>query len=225
LHNLQLQVSTGQIKEHGSSASNNKSDSGFEQIISANNTATFIEDQSSLFSDTATTDNLFVQASSSDFSASITKQILESIHNPSSQQSGTQQITIRLNPPELGKVFIKFEEQENQITGLLEVSKAQTRYEVEQRLPHIIQNLADSGIQVKRLEVTLTAQSEQQSYRDESLQDGTFQEHHEFSQENNPDNLGTIGTNELVIGVNSNSYQDDLEPQMQITDNSINILI
>jgi flagellar hook-length control protein FliK len=225
LHNPQLKVSTGQIKGRGSSASNNNPDSGFEQILSGNNAATYIKEQSSAFLDTLTTDNLSAQASPSDVSASITKQILESLNSPSSQQSGTQQITIRLNPPELGRVFIKFEEQENQITGLLEVSKAQTRYEVEQTLPHIIQNLADSGIQVKRLEVALTDQGEQQLYRDESLQDGTFQQHHEFSQEGNPDNPGTIGTNEPVISRNSDDYQDSLETDIQITDNSINVLI
>ena len=225
LHNPQLKVSAGQIKDRGSSASNNNPDSGFEQILSGNNAATYIAEQSSAFPDTITTDNLPAQTSPSDVSASITKQILESINSPSSQQSGTQQITIRLNPPELGKVFIKFEEQENQITGLLQVSKAQTRYEVEQALPHIIQNLADCGIQVKRLEVTLTNQGEQQPYRDESLQDGIFQQHHEFSQEGNPDNPGTIGTNEPVISRNNDNYQEGLETDIHITDNSINILI
>ena len=225
LHNPKLQISTGQIKEHGSLASNNKSDSGFEQIISANNPTTSLEEQSSYLPDSVTTDNLPTQASPSDVSASITKQILESIQSSSSQQSGTEQITIRLNPPELGKVFIKFEEQENQITGLLEVSKAQTRYEVEQRLPQIIQNLADSGIQVKKLEVTLTDQGEQQLYKDESLQDGTFQQYHEFSQGSDSDDPDFRGTDAPVIGVNSTSYQDGLEPQMQITDTSINILI
>jgi hypothetical protein len=208
LHNPQLQVSTGQIKGRGNSASNNNSDSGFEQILSGNNTATYFEKQSSPFPDTVMTDNQPTQASPSDVSASITKQILESIHSPSYQQSGTQQITIRLNPPELGKVFIKFEEQENQIIGLLEVSKAQTRYEVEQRL-----------------EVALTDQGEQQPYRDESLQDGTFQQHHEFSQESNPDNHGVIGTNESVISRNNDNYQESLETDIHITDNSINILI
>ena len=225
LHNPQLKISTGQIKDRGSSASNNNPDSGFEQILSGNNAATYIAEQSSAFPDTVTTDNLPSQASPSDVSASISEQILESIHSPSSQQSGTQQITIRLNPPELGKVFIKFEGQENQITGLLEVSKAQTRYEVEQALPQIIQNLADFGIQVKRLEVTLTNQGEQQLYRDESLQDGTFQQHHEFSEESNPDNHGTIGTNEPVIGESNSSYQDSSGQQVHITGNSINVLI
>jgi len=166
LHRAQVQVSAGQTKDRGSSASNNNADSGFEQILSGNNAAAYIAEQTSAFPEAVKADNMPAQNSPSDVSASITEQILESINSSSSQQAGTQQITIRLNPPELGKVFIKFEEQENQITGLLEVSKAQTRYEVEQALPQIIQSLADSGIQVRRLEVMLTNQNEQQSYRD-----------------------------------------------------------
>ncbi|MHC4109928.1 MAG: hypothetical protein ACYSUY_02575, partial [Planctomycetota bacterium] len=96
----------------------------------------------------------------------------------------------------MGKVFIKFEEQDNQITGLLEISKAQTRYEVERALPQIIQNLADSGIQVRRLEVMLTNQNEQQSYRDELLQDSSFQQYHDLPERGNPDNHDTVATNE-----------------------------
>ena len=225
LHNPQLQVSTGQIKDRGSSASNNDSDSGFEQILSGNNTETCIAEQTTVFPEAVKADNMPAQNSPSDVSASITEQILESIQSPSSQQAGTQQITIRLNPPELGKVFIKFEEQENQITGLLEVSKAQTRYEVEQALPQIIQSLADSGIQVKRLEVMLTNQNEQQSYRDELLQDGSFQQYHDLPEGSNPDNHDTVATNESDIFGHDGSYWGNLEPQMQITDNSINILI
>jgi flagellar hook-length control protein FliK len=225
LRHPQLQVSTGQIKGRGSSASNNNSDSGFEQILSGNNAAAYIEEQSSAIPNTVTTDNLPAQTSSSDVSASITEQILESINSPSSQQAGTQQITVRLNPPELGKVFIKFEEQDNQITGLLEISKVQTRYEVERALPQIIQNLADSGIQVRRLEVMLTNQNEQQSYRDELLQDSSFQQYHDLPERGNPDNHDTVATNESDIFGHDGSYWGNLEPQMQITDNSINILI
>ena len=225
LHRAQVQVSAGQTKDRGSSASNNNADSGFEQILSGNNAAAYIAEQTTVFPEAVKADNMPAQNSPSDVSASITEQILESINSSSSQQAGTQQITIRLNPPELGKVFIKFEEQENQITGLLEVSKAQTRYEVEQALPHIIQNLADSGIQVRRLEVMLTNQNEQQSYRDELLQDGTFQQHHDFPEGSNPDNHDTVVTNESDIFGHDGSYWGNLEPQMQITDNSINILI
>jgi len=225
LHRAQVHVSAGQNKGRDGSVSTNNAESGFEQILSGNNAATYIEEQTSIFPEIIKTDNLPTQTSPGGVSASITEQILESIHSSSSQQAGTQQITIRLNPPELGKVFIKFEEQENQIIGLVEVSKAQTRYEVEQALPQIVQNLADCGIQIKRLEVLLTDQNGQQSYGDESLQDGSFQQQHDLPGGSNPDQFGTIGANEPGIFENNSSYQDGLVSQMQITADSINILI
>ena len=225
LRRAQLHVSAGPIKGRDGSASNKNADSGFEQVLSGNNAATYIEEHTSIFPEAVKTDNLPAQTSPGGVSASITEQILESIQSSSSQQAGTQQITIRLHPPELGKVFIRFEEQENQLIGLVEVSKAQTRYEVEQALPQIIQNLSDCGIQIKRLEVMLTDQNEQQSYGDESLQDGSFQQHHDLPEWDNPDHPGTIGANDPEIIGNNSSYRDDLGSQMQITADSINILI
>ena len=226
LHRAQIQIATGPIKgRDGSASGNSNSDSGFAAVLSSENSPTYIAEQSSAFSDTVTTDNLPAQASPSDIAASITEKMLESVQSCSSQEAGTKQITLRLNPPELGKVYIKFEEQGNQIAGLLEVSKAQTRYEVERALPNIIQNLADSGIEIKRLEVMLTNQGEQQSFKDELLQDGLFQQHHYFPEDNNPNNSGPIGTDEPGIFDNESGHQDSPGPQAQFTATSINILI
>lgn len=226
LHRVQFQVSTGPIKgRDGSVSGNNNAGSSFGQILSGNNAATYIEDPISNFPEAVKTGNLQVKDLPNNESTSITKQVLESIQSSSSQQAETQQITIRLHPPELGKVFIKFEEQENQVIGLVEVSKAQTRYEVEQALPQIIQNLAGYGIQIKRLEVMLTDQNEQHYYGDESLQDGLFQQHHDLPEWDNPDSPGTLRDNDIGIVGNDRSYKDGVEPHVQITDTSINILI
>jgi hypothetical protein len=226
LHRVQLQVSNGTIKgRDGSVSGNNNAVLGFGQILSGSNAATYIEEPISIFPEAVKTGNLPVKDLPNNVSASITKQILESIQSSSSQKAEIQQITIRFHPPELGKVFIKFEEQENQLTGLVEVSKAETRYEVEQALPQIVQNLAACGIQIKRLEVVLTDQNEQHSYGDESLQDGLFQQHHDLLKGNNPDTHETLGDNDISIVRNNSSYKDGFEPHVQITDTSINILI
>ncbi|MHC4346792.1 MAG: hypothetical protein ACYSUP_19155, partial [Planctomycetota bacterium] len=81
------------------------------------------------------------------------------------------------------KVLINLQERQEQITGFLEVSKLQTRYELEQALPQIIRTLHDAGVQVKRLEVVLDDQAQQQNLRDQSqsLHDGLLHEH-EFAQ-------------------------------------------
>ena len=82
---------------------------------------------------------------------------------------------------------MRFQQDSEQISGLLEVSKLATKYEIQQALPQIIRNLSDSGIQVKRLEVILTNQSDQQFYKDQSLHDGLSQ-HHPFTRDGDSDN-------------------------------------
>jgi len=91
-------------------------------------------------------------------SAAISEQIRESI--TSSSIGPDREITIRLNPPELGTVVIRFQEQENQITGILEVSKSQTRAEIQQVLPEITRDLQDFGVQIRRIEVVMAADHE-----------------------------------------------------------------
>ncbi|MFB0552135.1 MAG: flagellar hook-length control protein FliK [Phycisphaerae bacterium] len=222
-----VQVSTGQTKNRGSSTSNDSSDSDLEKILSHNNPQTPVTEQSHNSAEGAKTASLPGQTSPSSVSAEIGKQILESIHSSLSREGQDQQITIRLNPPELGKVLIKFDEQDSQIIGLLEVSKPQTRIEIQQALPRIIQNLQDSGIHIKRLEVVLSEgkQPEQEALKDQSLQNGWTQQHDSTNSHwggvNNPE---TNGINEWLI--NNNSYENISELQEALTtDGSINMLI
>ena len=98
----------------------------------------------------------------------------------------------------------------------------QTRHEIEQALPQIIQNLTDSGIQIKRLEVTLTDQPQQQPYKDQSLQD-SWSHHQAGAEGKNPDS-NAAGTNQWLA--NDSGYQGISQPQqMLVTDDSINILV
>jgi len=152
---------------------------------------------------------------------SVGGQIQESIHR--SFRSGSQQIVVRLNPPELGRVAIKFAEQGDDISGLLQVDKPQTRDQIQQALPEIIQNLQDSGIAVKRLEVVLTNQQEQQTSRDQSTEAGQDS----FSGQQgspNPESQRSNGTYDQWL-VNNDYVIEHGEPQMQFTDNAINMLV
>jgi flagellar hook-length control protein FliK len=217
LNPAQVQVSTNQTKGRSGSAYNDASNSGFEQMLSSHNAQTPIAEQTSAFSPTAKTAG---NPSPSDAFANVGEQIQGSIS--SSLRQGDQQITIHLNPPELGRVFIKFQEQQGQITGLLQVDKMQTRHEIEQALPQIIQNLTDSGIQIKRLEVTLTDQPQQQPYKDQSLQDSWS--HHQAGAEGKNPGSNAAGTNQWLT--NDSGYQGISQPQqMLVTDDSINMLV
>ncbi len=91
-----------------------------------------------------------------DVSSQISKHISETINSSTIQQGGEKEITIRLNPPELGSVMIKFSEKNNELTGTLQVSRAETKTEIEHALPDIFRSLSESGIQLKRIDVVST---------------------------------------------------------------------
>ncbi|MBN2589226.1 MAG: flagellar hook-length control protein FliK [Sedimentisphaerales bacterium] len=95
-------------------------------------------------------------SSDNDVSTQISKHITESISSSAVPQAGEKQITVRLNPPELGSVMIKFSEKNSELTGTLQVSKAETKAEIENALPDIIKSLSESGIQLKRIDVVST---------------------------------------------------------------------
>ncbi len=224
-----VQVSTGQTKNNNNAASNNNSNSELQQIINQNNPENPATELIPNSAEGAKNIELPSQTSPGSISTSVGQQIQESVRSSFSQEGQNQQITIQLNPPELGKVLIKFQEQDNQITGLLEVSKTQTRIEIEQAIPQIIRGLHDSGIQIKRLDVVLSQgeQPDQGALRDSAsggLQNGWAQQQDSTDSYMGRNNLDASEINEWLR--NNNSYQNTSELQEALTtDGSINMLI
>jgi flagellar hook-length control protein FliK len=223
-----VQISSEQIKSHVNkdAPSGNNSGSEFGQTLQQSDLQVPVTEQSQSATENTKTSETSTQTLQNNVSTGVGKQILESIQNSTSSQSGDQQITVRLNPPELGKVYIKFREQDNQITGLMEVSKTQTRIEIEQALPQIVRNLADSGIQVRRFEVVLndSGGSEQDAVKDQLFQDdGT--RHQGSTNSGTHENNSVAGQiNEWIAG--NNSYQNISELQEMLTaEGSINVLL
>ncbi|MHC4207871.1 MAG: flagellar hook-length control protein FliK, partial [Planctomycetota bacterium] len=219
-------VSTGQTKDQGATISNKSTSQGFEQMLSHNTSQTVITEQTPVVAKNTMTSNKPDQNSSCDVSADIGKQILESVQRSISQQGTDQQITVRLNPPELGKVLIKFQQHNSELTGLMEVSKTQTRVEIEQTLPQIIRNLADSGIHIKRLEVTLSneEQSGQETLGNQSLQSGGSQQQYSGNPGTSGNDMDVQDSNEWSAGNNSYENLSELQEAL-IADGSINLLI
>ena len=120
--------------------------------------------------------------------ASVREQIYQSVKT--SVQQGASQITIRLNPPELGQVSIKFSEQGKELTGILEATNPQTRAEIRQAIPEIIRSLEESGISIKRLDVILSSDSPRQPAQ-QSLRDNTSGDL--WEQFNQPDSQASRG--------------------------------
>ncbi len=97
------------------------------------------------------------------------EQILDSVQGSTAQ--GQRQVTIRLQPPELGTVLVRFREEDEHLDGVLEVAKAETRRQIEQALPEVVRSLQDAGIAIRRLDVTSGEPSGQELGRGLSQQD------------------------------------------------------
>ncbi len=159
----------------------------------------------------------------SDGPRTLTEQVSESIQssfrNASSHPADGNQVTVRLDPPELGKVLITFQQREGEIVGLLRVTQSQTRYEIEQTLPQVLRTLQDSGIGIRRLEVHLADQNEPQMDRDQLFQDGSFRQP-DFAQN------GHSGNDSPGQWMVANDAGDDIaEPHAYINDGAIDVLV
>ena len=148
-----FQLSQEKVKNKSNQIFNNKSNV-IEQVITNADSASSGKTSGVMEGKNLT--NNIRENMSGNISSNISRQITESIHSSMIRNGGEKQITVRLNPPELGSVIIKFNEQDTQLSGILEVSKSQTKIEIEQALPQIIRNLAENGIQLKRVEVIST---------------------------------------------------------------------
>jgi len=120
---------------------------------------------------------------------SVGEQILDSIRG--SITRGEQQLSIRLRPPELGSVCVRFTERNDQIHAVLEVDRPDTRREIERALPDVVQSLHDAGVPIRRLEVT-TGETPQREPGREQLQQGSWQQGSDRSRDE-PQRAGTAG--------------------------------
>jgi flagellar hook-length control protein FliK len=149
------------------------------------------------------------------------EQLQSSIAN--SVRQGESEVTVRLNPPELGRVLIKLQQDDGQITGVLEFSKAETRAEAQQFVPQLVRNLQDAGIAVKRLDVVQTQvdSSGQQQSREYVGQDGLA-----YQQQFSHGQPGNVGLGSDWAGAAESSYSGgELVSESFISDGAVNILV
>ncbi len=117
----------------------------------------------------------------------VARQIQESI--TSTLHQGRSRITVRLNPPELGKINISFQQNGQEITGLVEAARPETKYQIDRAVYEIMQNLEEAGIQLAKIEVTESQrnQTNQQDSRQQPLfsEDGENSSDQQASQRQN----------------------------------------
>jgi flagellar hook-length control protein FliK len=152
--------------------------------------------------------------------SSVGVQIQDSIQ--STLSTDNKEIVIQLNPPDLGKVQIKFTEENNSLIGVLSVDKSHTKNEIQQTLPEVIQNLQDSGINIKKIEVVLSNNQEQQTMKDQSSMSGQ----NWFGQQNqsNQDSHRSGNIYSQWTFSSDSSMSQSYEPAMQFSGSSINML-
>ena len=129
---------------------------------------------------------------------SVGDQILDSLK--ASMAQGDRQVLIRLQPPELGTILVRFREQGQGLDGTLQVDRTDTRREIEQALPEVVRSLQDAGIGIRRLDVTDSDSPGQDLGRGQSQQDGSSG-HRDAGQDR--DSLGTSFTPRSPVAANS----------------------
>ncbi len=211
----QVQLSAAQAENHNDSppshVSNQDVETGVKAFFSTDSYPA-IREQASAVSDFANS------TANADFAANIREQIEGTIQ--SSFSSGNQQIIIRLNPPELGRVAVRFQEQSDNVAGIIHVEKPQTKEQIQQAIPEIIQNLQNSGIQIKTIEVVLTNQQGHHVPHDQSSGG-----QNNWSGQQNPSNPEPQRNTYNEFMTNVDGVAEIREGHANFFEGSINILI
>lgn len=79
------------------------------------------------------------------------EQIIESVRQ--AVRDGQRELTINLNPPELGRVRLKMYAEGGAVTGRIEVENTHTLHEIRQQAELLTERLTADGITFRRLEV------------------------------------------------------------------------
>jgi len=133
--------------------------------------------------------------------------------------AGTQgQLVIRLNPPELGEVRLEFQSEGKDLRAVLQVENSRTLVELQQEAPALIERLAQSGVEVRRMDIVLNQHSNTDSPHAELQEDqsGRGQDYAEALAGNFGDEVAG-GSDELAEAGHSTYMQN------HVSDTSINV--
>jgi flagellar hook-length control protein FliK len=97
----------------------------------------------------------------------LSNQIAEKIEF--TQLAQNRQITVRLDPPELGKVHIQLQTEGAEVRGVVQVDSARTLGDLHREAPALLERLQEAGIQIKTLEFQMNSDArggQQQTQQD-----------------------------------------------------------
>ncbi len=159
-------------------------------------------------------------------SQSVSDQILDSVR--ATLAAGQRQVMVRLNPPELGAVSVRFQEQAGEIRAVLEVARSETRQEVERAIPEVLRTLQESGVQIRRVEVILSEQSGRdlgQSRWTSGQQDGGTQQQNPQQHGDNPSGPWRTAWGPQGQSLHSGPSSEEADPQTLTGAGRINMLM
>ncbi len=145
-----------------------------------------------------------------------TDQIIQQIQ-ASNNRLG-EQIVIRLNPPELGQVRITLQMEGDGVRGVIHADNARTFEELQREAPLLVQRMAESGVNLRRVEVNFTGQ------------DGSngSNEAHAQLHDGNGNHQRDLG-DQAAAGADDSALQGDLEDETVLagawesSDGSVNV--
>lgn len=138
-----------------------------------------------------------------------------------------EEMVIRLDPPELGKVHIQFRSQNGELTGMIRADNPQTLAELQRESTSLLQRLNDAGVQIKTLDVQMNDMNQQgrgeQSFAQAQNAYSMFQQH-------NGDGRGGYGYNHAGPNEPNETIQDDSQTwssrnEQYITDSAVNVML
>ena len=147
----------------------------------------------------------------------VSKEITDTIR--SSVITEDKQISIRLNPQELGEIRISFKSEQDQITGIIEVSKPELKQVIQSMLPGLVNDIQNSGVDVKK--VTVSDELFQQFTGDS--QEPSDQQGEQFEHE---PNIPQYSQAQPGLDIFSSQYTSNTQNHNQeYSDSTINLLI
>jgi flagellar hook-length control protein FliK len=130
-----------------------------------------------------------------------------------------EQIVVRLNPPELGRVRLTLRAEGQELRGLLEVDNSRTLMELQREAPALADRLAEGGVELRRLDVQLSDQGRSDS-TDSPPQQGA-DSGQGLPQRDAPDRGSGSPADPADLG--AGDLEPEESPEQQVADESINI--
>lgn len=69
-----------------------------------------------------------------------------------------EEIVVRLDPPQLGRLRLSLQAEGQELRGVLEVDNPRTLVELQRKAPGLVDRLAEAGVELRRLDVQLSDQ-------------------------------------------------------------------